>query len=239
MPLDDPNRPKKILVSLRNEEKSLKLSTDFPSYVEVLESNDEIVSKADIVFIGLLPAVARAILPTLPFNHSKYIISMMAAVNFEELIQLVSLPKDHVIRTVPLPAAARRNGPILSFPHNDILEQILQIIGTPIVFDVEDDMKTIVSITGHISPFFELMRVTQQWAVSNGASEELTRKFISSFYSSLAQAADLSTDSFAELCHEAATPGGLNEQAVNTLRGSRHFKEVEESLSAILSRLKK
>lgn len=94
----------------------------------------------------------------------------MAAVNYEEVLSLVKLPKEQVIRTVPLPSSARRCGPILSYPACVQLESILKIVGTPIVFDSEDEMKTAICVTGHISPFYELMRVTEDWIIKNGTN---------------------------------------------------------------------
>ena len=62
---------------------------------------------------------------------------------------------------------------------------------------------------------------------------------MSNFYSSLAQAALISNDSLHDMCEEAITPGGINEQTMGFLRGnSDHYKDQEESLSAILDRLK-
>ena len=57
-------------------------------------------------------------------------------------------------------------------------------------------------MAGHISSFYELMRVTQDWTVQNGVQEDTARRFISSFYSSMAAAADSSHHSFAELSEE-------------------------------------
>eukprot|EP01032_Pedospumella_encystans_P020218 gene20218-22972_t len=71
------SRPKKILVSLRSEEKSKALQAAFPELVFVYASSEDIVKEADVIFIGLLPGVAREVLPTLPFDESKLVISMM------------------------------------------------------------------------------------------------------------------------------------------------------------------
>lgn len=57
------------------------------------------------------------------------------------------------------------------------------------------------------------MNITQQWAMSKGVDADASRLFVASFYSSLSQyAMSESSHSFAEMCEEAATPGGLNEQ---------------------------
>lgn len=163
-----PNRPQKIIVSTRSESKSQALKDAYPDLIEVSDSNEYIVNQSNIVLIGLLPNVAREVLPVMPFTDDKMVISMMAAIDFDELLSLVKLPASRVVRTVPLPSAARRSGPILSFPTNALIESVLSVVGTPIVCANELEMKPMVSVTGHISSFFELMRVTQDWCVDKG-----------------------------------------------------------------------
>ena len=46
----------------------------------------------------------------------------------------------------------------------------------------------------------------------------MARKFVSSFYSSMAAATETNPDSLADMAEEAATPGGINEQGVDILR---------------------
>ena len=98
-------------------------------------------------------------------------------------------------------------------------------------------MKPLVSITGHIATFYQLMKCDQDWAMSNGVSEASARKFTSSFYSSLAQGADSCTDSFEQLIDHASTPGGLNAQSLTHLKGTEHYPLQAESLQLILNRL--
>jgi pyrroline-5-carboxylate reductase len=76
--------PKLLHVSKRSEDKSRVLSEEFPKRVNICESNEYLVQQSDFIFIGLLPATAREILPSLDFSN-KYVISMMAAVNYEEV----------------------------------------------------------------------------------------------------------------------------------------------------------
>lgn len=62
------------------------------------------------------------------------------------------------------------------------------------------------------------------------------RAYVSSFYSSLSASTLLSSDSLAEMREEAATPGGLNEQSLRSLKGGEHFNLAEQVrvLSCIL-----
>jgi pyrroline-5-carboxylate reductase len=140
-----------------------------PELIEVSDSNEHIVSSADIVFIGLLPGVAREQLPTLPWGpKNKLVVSMMAAVNFEEVLTMTKQTPSTLVKIVPIPSCAKRSGPILQFPGNAIAQEVLSLVGTPIVCSDETQMKPMICLTGHISPFFDLMRVTQDFLSENG-----------------------------------------------------------------------
>jgi pyrroline-5-carboxylate reductase len=167
--LSDIARPKCILVSRRSVDKSGQLARESPLLIEVLDSNEDIVERADVVFIGLLPSVAREELPKLDFTSRKLVISMMAAVNYDETRLLTRILGDGLVRIVPLPSAARRSGPIVMFPPNPVAENLLKHIGTPVACATEVQMKPMISITGHISSFFELMRTSQTFLSNHGA----------------------------------------------------------------------
>lgn len=183
-------RPLKIFVSKRSEDKSQALAALFPDLITICE-NDAAVEQSDIIFIGLLPNVARSELPRLPFQARHKVVSMMAAVDFAEVMSLLPPAVTDVVRTVPLPSAARRSGPILQYPLHKDISRILALVGTPVPCEDEALMKPMVSITGHISSFFELMRTTQEFLIEQGITEELSRTFVTSFYSSLAQGSEL------------------------------------------------
>lgn len=180
----------KIIVSHRSIEKSTILKEKFPDIVTVLEDNAAIVEQSDVIFLGLLPGVAREVLPSINFK-GKTVISMMAAVDYKETLELVpSASPEHVTRTVPLPSAARRVGPILLYPipSNELKHSSVTVfnqVGNVIACRTEAEMLPLVSITGHISAFYELMNVTQQWAVGQNVQEQSAQLFIASFYSSL------------------------------------------------------
>ena len=101
--------PKRIYISPRNKEKATALQSEFPDVVEIASNNEEVVSKSDIVFIGLLPQVAKEILPNLDFTD-KEVISMMATIDIADLLTLTKRPPDRAVRTVPLPSAQYREG---------------------------------------------------------------------------------------------------------------------------------
>lgn len=234
------SRPLQIIVSPRSKEKAEALALEYPDVVTVAEDNESVVRDSDVVFIGLLPGTAREVLPTLPFGGTeseKLVISMMAAIQIGELRSLVGISDSQIVRTVPLPSSARREGPILAHPSVPAVNDILEIVGSPVCCADEKEMTPLVCLTGHISSFFDLMRTTQDFMVDQGVDSNASRKFISSFYTSLARATELSEESLADMAEEAATPGGINEQSIGVLRETEHFKAQYDSLNTILLRL--
>mgnify|MGYP003973886999 CR=1 FL=1 len=211
--------PKAILVSPRSKDKAEALKAEFPDLVTICQDNESVVSGADIVFYGLLPDVARTELPNMPYRSDQIIISMMAAIDYAETLALSKgiVPAQNIVRTVPLPSAAKRSGPILMHPPNTIAEGILNNVGTCVACVEEAEMKPMICLTGHISPFFELQRVSQEFMVANKVDAAAAKKFTAAFYQSLANAAASSEDSFGELRDEAATPGGLNQQVLYSI----------------------
>lgn len=231
--------PRRIIISPRNEEKALALKEEFPELVTIASSNEQVVSEADVIFIGLLPAVAREVLPVMPFSAGKkFVVSMMAAVDLAEIRALCGdIPADRFVRTVPLPSSARRQGPILTHPKIAVFDSILSVVGTPVTVDSEAEMKPLICLTGHISSFFELMKTTEEFMVHQGVEPRTARTYVSSFYSSLAQGTETSHETLADMAIEACTPGGINEQCMRILQTTDHYPSQTKTLTAILKRL--
>jgi pyrroline-5-carboxylate reductase len=231
--------PKSIVVSPRSRDKAEALKAEFPSIVTIAESNDEVVSAADVVFYGLLPGVAREVLPTMPFRKEQLIISMMAAIDYAETLTFSGdvVPMENIVRTVPLPSAAKRSGPILMHPPNARADAVLSCVGTVVACAAEAEMKPMICLTAHISSFFELERVNQQFMEDNGVQKDAAKKFTASFYESLATSAAASHEGFADLRDEAATPGGLNQQSTDALKAGPHYTAQVASMQVILDRL--
>ncbi len=78
------------------------------------------------------------------FAEKKKVVSMMATIPYDELLKLVKLPKANVVRTVPLTSSSKRSGPILAYPENAYVKELLQQIGTPVMVPKESEITTLV-----------------------------------------------------------------------------------------------
>ena len=81
----------------------------------------------------------------MPFHKDHFVISMMAAVDINEVINLIGkLSSDRIVRTVPLPSNSQRSGPILLHPSNIHAEAILSVVGTPVVCHTEGNYEIVI-----------------------------------------------------------------------------------------------
>ncbi|KAJ8555049.1 hypothetical protein ON010_g9434 [Phytophthora cinnamomi] len=175
--------------------------------------------------------------------------SSMGALSGSNDPQLVQLPRESVVRSVPLPAAAKRAGPILAFPDNAFARELFAQVGTPVMVAEEAEITKLTGITALISFFYATCDTTQQWCVNNGvgasaviglllvAGGQASRDYIASFFHALATAGAESSEGFGDTADEAATPGGLNEHVHRSLHGNGGYGLVADQLDAIFWRL--
>tara|TARA_B100000963_G_scaffold347720_1_gene354387 strand:- start:428 stop:730 length:303 start_codon:yes stop_codon:yes gene_type:complete len=72
---------KKIIISPRNKKKALYLKKYFKRVI-IAKDNQEVINKADWIFLGILPKVGEEILPKLKFRNKHVIVSFMSTTNY-------------------------------------------------------------------------------------------------------------------------------------------------------------
>lgn len=223
----------RIVVSPRNAENAAALARRFAP-VMVAADNQGVVDESDIVFLAVRPPVASEIVGALRFRPEQTVISLVALHPREEMRRLTE-PAATLVRAVPLPSAARRLGPIAYFPHDECVTALLARVGTPVAAPDEAAFHRLWSLTGLISPFAALMEEWQGWAEEGGVGREAAEQYVRAFVHSLAVMAQGVPP--AEMACRAATPGGINEQALRVLREADGFAPFRQALDAVFARM--
>ena len=123
-------RYKKIIISPRNKKKALYLKKYFKRVI-IAKDNQEVINKANWVFLGILPKVGEAILPKLQFRNKQIIVSFMSTTNYSKLKKLIGA-KLTIIRAITMPPIRLGKGPIAIFPPNKKVKSFFNKIGTTI-----------------------------------------------------------------------------------------------------------
>jgi len=231
--LADP--PARILVSPRNAEKAAELAARFPQVV-VAHDNQAVVDGSDCVFLALRPP-AVAVLGELRFPEDRQIISLMPTRPYGLIRELVA-PAEQIAWALPLPSVAQHVGPIVVYPGERFALDLLARVGTPIAVDSEDHLRILWTPTALLSPLFALIEEVAQWCASAGVDRKTAGQYTASVFHALCVLAMQVPDGrYAGLIDEAATPGGLNEQALRMIRERQGYRPFLEALDAILTRL--
>ena len=231
-----PARPYDITVSPRNSKKAQGLAARFAS-VQVAGDNQAVIDGSEIVFLAVRPQIAEPVLRQLRFRGNQTIVSLIGATPVARIRELVA-PVRAIFRAVPLPPAARHVGPIILYPDDPTVGAMLRRIGELYAVSDENHLNVLAAITALISPFFALLEETARWAEAAGVDRPIAHSYTAAMFHALVmQALTMPAMSFSELAAEAATPGGLNEQALAVIREQGGYTAFLAALDAVAVRL--
>jgi len=226
---------KRIWLSPRNEGVSKALAQEFRNVCRLSE-NQEVIDHSELVFIALRPDICREVLSDLVFRSDQTVISIIPYLKYEELAALVH-PITKPCRAIPLPTVMNRVCPIPVFKPNGPVLDLLSKIGQPLIIEDEKQLHTIWTLTGLITPFYDLMGELSSWSHQHGVDKKLADKYVADLFNSLAYAAAISDQpDFESLSYHAATPGGLNERAGIEIRESGAHQEYLRSADGLLEK---
>ena len=226
-----------IYLSPRNRQRSESLAGKF-SQVTGCSTNQEVIESADIVFIALRPDICRDAIGELKFAGHHKVVSLIPYLRYSDLLQLIK-PASCVSRAIPLPTVIYHDCPIPVYrPDNQIME-IFSKIGKPFEVGNEDHLHALWTLTGLITPFYDMLSELSNWSVSKGVESDLSGRYVAEMFSSLSSAASRpAAPDFLELSGHAATPGGMNEASGVSIREKGAHNAYIEAAEAIFTRFR-
>ena len=232
-----------IFLSPRNEKTSAYLAGKYPAAqagkyptVRRMETNQEVLDSCDIVIIALRPAVAVAILKTLSFQPRHTVVSLIPLLKYAGLSAAVQ-PAGIICRAIPLPAVMEHNCPIPVFRAPEAVVDLFGFIGQPLPVADEEQLHAIWTLTGLITPFYQLLGELSDWTTGHGVDESVANTYIADLFQSLSYLAQRAEHiDFAELARHAATPNGMNEQAGKEILDKGAHKAWREAADRLLER---
>ncbi len=227
--------PSIILVSPRNAERAAQLAARFRE-VTVAGDNQAVVNGSDCIFLALRPSMV-SVLGELRFRPEHRIISLIPTRPYTQISTFVE-PAQHLAWALPLPSVARHVGPIAICPGESFAVDLLAKVGTPLVVHDLEHLRILWASTALVSPFFALIEEMSGWATDAGVDRTVAGPYIAAMFHALsALAMEIPDGRYVGLVADAATPGGLNEQAIAEIREAGGYRAFLNALDSILARL--
>lgn len=226
-----------IYVSPRNEAASKQLAARF-ACVTRMETNQQVVDHADIIFIAVRPPLAEAVLRELQFSTHHTVVSFVPFLKLAPLLNAIA-PATTACRAIPLPSVAVHQCPVPIFPPTPAITKLFSHISQPLGVNDEQQLHTLWTLTGLISPYYDMLLALSNWTVENGVPPSTANAYIANMFQALSYIAQHTNPiDFQELSSHAKTPKGMNEQAAKEITaGGAHDQYVNAAIN-LLQRFK-
>jgi pyrroline-5-carboxylate reductase len=211
--------------------------------VSVAGSNQAVVDQCDVVFLCVVPQVARRVVEALVFRREQTVISVIASLPADEVAALVApVPRERICCAIPLPAVSVHKGATIILP-NPIAERIFSLLGTAVVARTSKELEILLCVSCMMGPFYETCGTIADWLVAEGVPPETASDFVCGFHDTVLSEAQhrvahvQGPAAFQELVGE-QTPGGLNEANVRDMTSAGTFATYRKALATTLKRLR-
>jgi len=233
-----PQPPKAVVLSPRNAQKATALAAAFPSLVSIAADNQEVINRADVVFIGVLPAITEETLRALIFSSRHTVVSVVSTASLASLCEWCApVPTEAIVRAIPLPPVAKHMGTTVLTPKHSLAVKIFDELGTAVVAENEGAMKKMMTITTLMGQLYAQQRASQRWLEQQGIDSTAAARYVGAIFHTISHdAAAAGPHTFDELITE-QTPGGLNEQVIRELTEAGSFAALADSLDGALARI--
>jgi len=227
-----------IIVSPRNAQVAAALAARFPR-VRIAASNQEVLDASTMALLSVRPQVADTILRELRFRADHHVVSLIATVSIAYL-RTATAPAATVVRAVPLPPVAHRQGPTALFPPDDRARALFDRLGKAIEIGDESEFEIFTSATAVMASHFAFARTVTDWMGRQGVAPRLAHAYMAQMLRGLGEAAPAAPEaSFADLAAEYQTPGGINEQIFRAMTVDGIIPDLDRALGDVLARLRK
>ncbi|CDX33829.1 Pyrroline-5-carboxylate reductase protein [Mesorhizobium sp. SOD10] len=228
----------KIVVSPRNAEVAARLAARY-SKVEVAPSNQAVVDAAGVLVLAIRPQIAKEVLEEISIPQGRKVISVIAATSHEKLAVWTGQDPDAIVRAIPLPFVADREGVTALYPPDAEAEKLFGALGSAVVCESKDEFNLLAAISSMMATYFGIMERTTEWLAGKGMSKSKARNYLTPLFGSLTHVASRSAESsFGELRQAFSTRGGLNEQLFKDFDELGGTAAMTRALDRVLERIR-
>lgn len=215
----------RVTVSERSATVSAALAEAYPDVV--VADNQSVIDASDVVFVGLLPEAAPAILQSLRFREGQQVISFMAGVTMGEMSGLVA-PATASALMLPFPGIAQGNSPVLAMGDTDLVASLFSPANAIFPVNSPDELDAYVCAQAVLSPAVALVGAAGRWMAAKGVDSEAGEAFLRALVGS-----SLLTSECAPMIEALNTPGGYNQRLRQHMERTGMAEALAEGLDGL------
>ena len=200
-----------VAVTRRGQATSEALQARHPG-VAVFDQPQDVVDRAEAVFLCTMAETAWRLLPGLRFRPDQELVSVMCDAPMARLREL-SRPVGHVCATIPMPFVRHGGCPLPVHPRSDAVEALLGADNEVITVADEAAMQPHWAVAGTVAGMLTQLEALVDWLGGRSGDPVAAERYVIALYGGyLGALPNDGRDRLAEARSELATPGGLNQQ---------------------------
>lgn len=226
-----------ILVSRRSASVSAALA-QLSDRVKVCDDNQEVVDGADLVFLAVLPQVAKEVVSPLGFREGQQVCSVIATHTIETLQNWIAAPV-HISRAIPLPSVKEGMGTTVLLDPSAEIQSLFGALGSALVAPDLAAFDAYASASATMGSYFGILETVAGWMQTQGCREADAQAYLTQIFAGLSNRAQLARgENFAQLREAHSTPGGLNEQVFSEFAAAGGPRALTDALDSVAKRIR-
>lgn len=226
--------PYRFILSPRGAEASARLAAEYGH--EVTASNQDLVDRADAIFVSLPAATGVTELSRLTFRPGQPVLSAMAGTGLKRLAGVIG-PGRGAIGMMPGYANAYRMGPSILYPGDGLWEGFLAHVGPVHVLESEAQFTAAATFGALSGATVWWMGHLADWFAAQGLPPDVARALVAGVLRGNAEVILREDRPMAEIAKGVTTPGGITLQLLDILNEKGALDAWHEGLDSIFDRL--
>ncbi|MBL0373961.1 NAD(P)-binding domain-containing protein [Rhizobium sp. KVB221] len=229
-------RNTRIVLSPRSDSVATRLSATYEN-VEVATDNQDVVDKADLVFVAVRLQIVEEVVRALRFRPGHHVVSFVAATPLPRLAEWIG-QSVRLSQAIPLPFVANLHGATAIFPPDDVAAAIFAPLGTAVQVESKRQYDLIAAASSLMGTYFGILEITSSWMEKRGLPRSAADAYLRGLFAGLGDVTSSRDDiCFKELIADHSTVGGTNEQVFRHFSSDGGTDAVVNALDDVLARI--
>lgn len=229
----DNDRSHEIYLSPRSKANSELLFEKYQN-AKRMKTNQEVIDHSECIVLALHPSIGEETVKSLDFSKTKRLINLMADTKLDDLKDWIG--KDIPITQVtPMPCIANRTGPIIIFPKDNEVAELLSDLGELIQVEENQQMRALQAITSLPATYYTMLYKVADWGKKYNLTKEVASTYATSLFAAISVLAKEQNGDIKKLVDE-MTEGGLNVMVLKHVQDNNGVDLWIEALEKIMER---
>ena len=226
-----------INISIRSKKNSYKLKRKSKK-IKVFSKNQEIIDQSSIIFISVLPKVAKQELQKLKFRKGQIVVSFVSTLNISTLKKYCK-PVSTIVKAAPLPMAADGLSPTIIYPNQKTVKSLFGLIGSVVVAKNENQNNHFWVMASFMATYVSVIQSLKKYLMKNKVKHNDASTYLNTFLTGMLFELNHKKFNLEQSIKSLQTKGGINEELLKRLQKDKFFKKLENNFHKIYLRLKK